>query len=205
MHTHPHPAIRTPTPADQQTVSELLAEAFLHGDLADWLIPHLDTRARIYPHYFALHVEHALTHGQVEMNEDATAVAIWYAIDGEPLPELPDYSQRLADLTGRFQPRFAALDQAMHDHHPYDPPHLYLAFLAVHPDLQRRGVGSALLRHRHDQLDETGAAAYLEATGLRNRRLYTRHGYRPQPVLRLPAGPPLYPMRRVPTTTPQAS
>jgi hypothetical protein len=105
MRTHPSPPIRTAAPADQQTVSELLAEAFLHGDLAAWLIPHPDTRARIYPRYFALHVEHALAHGQVEMAADATAVAIWYPIDGNPLPELPDYPQRLADLTGRFQPR----------------------------------------------------------------------------------------------------
>jgi hypothetical protein len=72
MRTYPSAAIRAATPADQQTVSDLLAEAFLHGDLADWLIPHLDTRARIYPHYFALHVEHAITHGQVEMTEDAS-------------------------------------------------------------------------------------------------------------------------------------
>jgi GNAT superfamily N-acetyltransferase len=205
MRTHPSPAIRTATPADQQTVSDLLAEAFLYGDLADWLIPHLDTRARIYPHYFALHVEHALTHGQVEMAADATAVAIWYPIDAGPLPELPDYPQRLADITGRFHQRFATLEQTMHDHHPYDQPHDYLAFLAVHPDQQRHSIGSTLLEHHHAWLDATGTAAHLEATGPRNRRLYTRHGYRPQPVLHLPAGPTLYPMRRVPTTTSQAS
>lgn len=202
MRTHPIPAIRTATPADQQTVSELLAEAFLHGDLADWLIPHLDTRARIYPHYFALHVEHALTYGQVEMTVDTAAVAIWYPIDGEPLPDLPDYSQRLSDVTGRFQPRFAALDQAMHDHHPYDQPHRHLAFLAVHPDQQRHGLGSTLLRHRHDQFDATGTAAYLEATGPRNQRLYARHGYRPRRAFHLPgSGFHLYPMLRQPTPT----
>lgn len=199
MRTHPSPAIRTATPADQQTVSDLLAEAFLHGDLADWLIPHLDTRARIYPHYFALHVEHALTHGQVEITADATAVAIWYPIDAGPLPELPDYPQRLADITGRFHPRFTDLEQTMHDHHPYDQPHHYLAFLAVHPDQQRHGLGSALLEH-HARLDSTGTAAHLEATGPRNRRLYARHGYLPQPAFSLPDGPSLYPMRRPPSS-----
>jgi GNAT superfamily N-acetyltransferase len=197
MRTHLIPDIRTATPADQQIVSDLLAEAFLHGDLADWLIPHLDTRARIYPHYFALHVEHALTYGHIDMTSNATAVAIWYAVADGPLPELPDYTQRLAEVTGRFQPRFAALDQAMHDHHPYDQPHHYLAFLAVHPDQQRHGLGSILLQHHHARLDATGTAAHLEATGPRNRRLYVRHGYRPQPVFHLPdCGQPLYPMWR---------
>jgi GNAT superfamily N-acetyltransferase len=198
MRTHPIPVIRTATPADQQTVSDLLAEAFLHGDIADWLIPHLDTRARIYPHYFALHVEHALTHGQVEMTADATAVAIWYPIDAGPLPELPDYPQRLADITGRFHPRFTDLERTMHDHHPYDQPHHYLAFLAVHPDRQRHGLGSTLLEHHHAQLDATGTAAHLEATGLRNRRLYARHGYLPRPTFCLSDGPSLYPMQRTP-------
>ncbi|GGN82243.1 hypothetical protein GCM10010112_59500 [Actinoplanes lobatus] len=190
------PTIRTATPAHQQTISELLAEAFLHGDLADWLIPHLDARARIYPHYFALHIEHALTHGQIDMTTDAAAAAIWYPIDGEPLPDLANYPQRLTDMTGRFHPRFSALEQAIHDHHPYDQPHCYLALLAVHPDQQRRGVGSTLLRHRHDQLDATATAAYLEATGPRNRRLYARSGYQPHPAFHVLDGPPLYPMRR---------
>ncbi|MBO3737538.1 GNAT family N-acetyltransferase [Actinoplanes flavus] len=196
MTTQPQPAICTAPSADPRTISELLAEAFLHGDLADWLIPHLDTRARICPRYFALHVEHAITHGQIDMTTDAAAVSIWYPIAGEPLPELPDYSQRLAEAVGRFRPRVAALDQAMNDHQPYGQPHFYLAFLAVHPNRQRRGDGSALLCHRHDQLDGTRTEAYLGATGPRNRRLYARHGYLPQPAFHLPGGPRLYPMRR---------
>ncbi|WP_372454037.1 GNAT family N-acetyltransferase [Actinoplanes hulinensis] len=65
-----------------------------------------------------------------------------------------------------------------------------MAFLAVHPDQQRRGTGSTLLRHRHEGLDATGTAAYLEATGPRNRRLYARHGYCPRPAFRPPGGPP---------------
>ncbi len=193
--------VRAATSEDLSTVAELLAEAFLHADLAGWLIPHLYTRARTYPPYFALLTEHALAHGRVELTGHDTAVSIWYRIDRAPLPEPPDYDQRLADITGEFHHRFAALDQAMHNHHRYDQPHDYLAFLAVHPDHQGRGLGAALLRHHDAELDATGTAAYLEATGPRNRHFYTRQGYRPRPVYRITSdGPPLFPMWRLPPT-----
>ena len=199
--THPHTStrIRNAEPADSSAVAELLAEAFLHGDLAAWLIPHLGTRDRIYRPYFALHTEHALTYGHVDLAGDGHAVAIWYDLNEEPLPELPGYDQRLADITGPHVDRFRALDHAMSRHHPHRRPHHYLAFLAVHPDRQRHGHGSALLAHHHAQLDATGVPAYLEATGTRNRRLYVRHGYRPRPAYRITGdGPRLYPMWRPP-------
>jgi GNAT superfamily N-acetyltransferase len=199
-------AVRTATLDDLPTVAEVLAEAFLHGDLAGWLIPHLDTRARIYRPYFAMLTEHTLTYGHVRLCGNGAAVACWYSIGDGPLPELPDYGRRLAEITAAFQPRFAALDQAMHDHHPYDQPHHYLALLAVHPDEQHRGLGSALLAHEHAELDATETSAYLEATGPRNRRLYARNGYRPRSIFHLANdGPPLYPMWRPPAASTRAA
>lgn len=199
MTTHLRVDIRAATPPDAEAVAGLLAEAFLHGDLAGWLIPDLDTRARIYPPYFRLLTQHALTHGHVETSGHGAGVAVWYHIDRGPLPDLPGYGRRLADITAHFYPRFAALDRAMHDHHPYRRAHHYLALLAVHPDHQRHGLGGALLEHHHAQLDAPGIPAYLEATGARNRRLYSRHGYRPRPAYHIaPDGPRLYPMWRPP-------
>ena len=196
--------IRTADRDHAPAIAELLAEAFLHGDLAPWLIPHLDTRARIYPSYFALLTEQALDHGHVEVAGDGTgvtAVAIWYPIGGGPPPAAPNYDTRLAAITGPYVHRFTALDDAMHRHHPYDTWHHYLAFLAVHPDRQHRGLGSALLGHYHTVLDDHATPAYLEATGSRNARLYARHGYRPRTAYRVHGdGPALYPMWRAPAS-----
>lgn len=199
-------AVRTAHHDDAPAIAELLVEAFLHGDLGPWLIPHLDTRARIYRPYFALLTEQALDHGDVRVTGDRatglTAVAIWYPIAGGPPPTPVDYDVRLAQVTGRFLHRFAALDDAMHRHHPYDAWHHYLAFLAVHPDRQHHGLGSALLEHHHAELDAAGTPAYLEATGARNARLYARHGYRPRSSYRINGdGPALHPMWRTPDLT----
>lgn len=202
--TQPHTTtIRAATHDDAPAVAGLLAEAFLHGDLAPWLIRHLDTRARIYQRYFALLTGQALDHGQVQVTSDhtsgVTAAALWYPIAGGPPPAAADYHHQLAEITGPHLHRFTALDDAMHRHHPYDRWHHYLALLAVHPDRQHQGLGSALLTHHHTELDDNATPAYLEATSPRNARLYARHRYRPRPTYRVAGdGPLLYPMWRPP-------
>jgi GNAT superfamily N-acetyltransferase len=185
-------------PEDLDAVTHVLVEAFLHGDLAAWLIPDPDTRHRIYRPYFAMLAEHAIDHAHVELAGDAGAVALWHTVAGGQFPVIPDYDDRLTAITGRYASRFAQLDHAMHEHHPREWHH-HLAFLAVHPDRQRHGLGSALLHHHHAALDEAGTPASLEATGARNVRLYVRHGYRPRRTYRIAAGGPrLYPMWRAP-------
>jgi len=101
-------------------------------------------------------------------------VATWFP-PGE-IPEIEDYDERLAVACGAHTVHFAQLDDVMHAAHP-EPPHAYLALLAVRAAVQGRGVGSALLRAHHGRLDAAGTDAYLEASGLRSRELYLRHGY----------------------------
>jgi predicted N-acetyltransferase YhbS len=81
--------------------------------------------------------------------------------------------------------------------HPVDP-HWHLAFIAVHPDRQNNGLGSALLKHLHNEMDATGVAQYLEAGDENSARLYSHHGYRNMNpfVVRLPDGTPLFRMWR---------
>jgi len=185
------------TPADVDVVRCVLVEAFQRGDLAGWLIPHLDTRRRVYSQYFEVLAEHALKHAQVESTEGGQAVAIWYAIADGELPVIARHDERLTTIITGSEPRFAALDQALQYVHPREPRHQYLALLAVHPRHQGHGLGSALLHHRHAALDAADTPAFLVATGTRNRHLFTRHGYLPRPVCRIrPDGPQLYPLWR---------
>jgi ribosomal protein S18 acetylase RimI-like enzyme len=81
--------------------------------------------------------------------------------------------------------------------HPHEPA-WYLQFLGVDPAYQGRGLGSALLRDVLDAADESGQAAYLEASSDRNRALYERHGFAHLGDLTLPDGPTAYAMWRDP-------
>ena len=200
--TPPACTVRDARPEDFLAVATVLSDAFLFGDLAPWLVALREDRARIYPGYFAMLADHAFDHGHVHLTDDRHGVAVWYRHDGRTQPAIPNYDTRLTEITAPYTARFAALDDAMHRHHPHEP-HDYLAFLAVHPDRQGHGYGTRLLAHHHASvLDAAGISAYLEATGPNNCRLYARHGYQPRepyPVAR--SGPLLYPMWRPPAGT----
>ncbi|MEV7006470.1 GNAT family N-acetyltransferase [Streptosporangium sp. NPDC051022] len=176
----------------------VIAEAFLPLDSTAWLIPDPEERRRTLAEYFAILVEHALEHGEVYGTADRSAVAVWLPRDGEAPPGPADYDSRMADACGPNTDRFRLLDALFSEAHPHGAHH-HLALLAVHPERQGAGLGSSLLEDRHRVLDRDGVPAYLEASSLRSRALYLRHGYEPcgEPFA-LPDGSLFHPMWRTP-------
>jgi GNAT superfamily N-acetyltransferase len=189
--------------ADLDTLSQVIAEAFHRLPQSRWLIPDPAARRAILPGYFHLLAEHAMSNGLVHTTADRAGAALWLPPGA---PEPAGYPARLAAATGPWADRFWAFDATLDRHHPQNVPHWHLAILAVRPDRQGQGLGTALLRAHHDQLDrDAGTAAYLEAATQRTVRLYQRHGYHLTPggSFRLPAsGPPMWPMIRPPVTQP---
>ena len=155
-------------------------------------------RPDVQPHVETIAIEHAPLCGKVDVIDapggGLAAAAVWFDRTHET-PEIPHYDERLAALAGEWLPHFHALDELFDKHHPMDP-HWHLAFLAVHPDHQGRGLGGALMDSTHQDLG--GTAAYLEATNDDNIRLYRRYGYADMiPFdIRLPDDTPFYRMWR---------
>ncbi|GIL81128.1 hypothetical protein Vretifemale_10245 [Volvox reticuliferus] len=56
-------------------------------------------------------------------------------------------------------------------------PFMYISVMAVRPDRQGHGLGSALLAFICDRADAAGLHCYIEATSSRNRALYERFGF----------------------------
>jgi GNAT superfamily N-acetyltransferase len=187
-------------PKEVEALGQVIADAFFDLAPSRWLIPVPEERRAIFPVYFRLYVMHALSSGIVDTTPDRTAVALWLPIsESGPCPP-PDYERQLTMLTHPWTQQFVTFDAALDRHHPIGTAHHHLAILAVRPDRQGRGIGSALLRGHHAALDGGhGIPAYLEASDLRTRRLYLAHGYRDcdQPI-ELPNGPFMYPMWRDP-------
>jgi GNAT superfamily N-acetyltransferase len=191
--------IRDISPVDTDEITGVLAAAMGDGPVARWLNPDAAVRRQYASAYFEIFAEHAVRHGEVYASFDGprlTGVALWFPFTS-PIPPPPDYDRRVKDASGSAFDRVRELDAALEAHHPVGPHH-YLAFLAVHPDHQQRGIGSALLNRHHARLDAAGVPAYLEANDHRNRRLYLRHGYLTRTAIRLPDGPPIWPMWRPP-------
>jgi len=158
-------------------LSRVIADAFFDLAVSRWLIPYPPARRRIFPGYFRLYLEHALADGLVCTTPAQDAVALWLPAGEAPAPPPEGYHERLAAVTGQWIDRFRLFDQTLQDRHPIGYAHRHLAILAVRPDRQGRGTGSALLRAHHAGLDRDYIPAYLEASDLRTRRLYLAHGY----------------------------
>jgi GNAT superfamily N-acetyltransferase len=173
------------------------------GPVARWLAPDPAIRREYAPAYFEIFAEHAARYGEVYGAVDPatgtlTGVALWFPLT-QLIPPPADYDVRLKDASPDAFDRASELDAALMANHPIEPHH-YLAFLAVHPENQNQGIGSALLNRHHARLDAAGLPAYLEANDPRNRDLYLRHGYLGRTAIQLPDGPPIWPMWRPATS-----
>lgn len=186
-----------------RTVARLTAHALDGLDLYRWLLPDDGERAVVLPRYHRMLIEHAIEVGTVEAVPGLSAIAVW--LPGPPA-DIPDYQRRLRAECGAATPRFQALDEAMGNTHPAEPEHEYLALLTVSPERRGEGLATALLLHRHTELDRLNMPAYTVAPNEPSRRLLHRHGYIDIAApIRLPYdGSPLFPMFRMPYPRPTA-
>lgn len=186
-------------PEDAEPLGMLLSTALFAGPLADWLVPDASRRMDVYQGYFRVITGFALDHGIVYGTPDFTGAAIWIdALNGAR--KIDDFDDKVHAVCGPYTEQFNHLHRLFDRVHPRRP-HWYLMFLAVGIGHQGKGLGSALLRHHHQGLDEHRLPAYLEASNVHNRRLYLRHGYvdlNEAEADTLPGGPPIYPMWREP-------
>jgi GNAT superfamily N-acetyltransferase len=185
--------------ADVDVLSQVIGGAFHDLAPSRWLIADPAARRAIFPGYFRILVEHAMASGVVHTTPDRTAAALWLPVGKDGPAQPPDYESRLAVATSPWTDRFLAFDAALDRRHPAGVPHHHLAILAVRPDRQRRGIGTALLRAYHQLLDhDAGVPAYLEASDLLTRQFYLRLGFTDHgsPIQLPDDGPQMYPLVR---------
>jgi ribosomal protein S18 acetylase RimI-like enzyme len=195
-------AIRRARENELAEVGALISYSFDHLDADAYLVPDPAQRLNVMADFFTLLTEQAYRQGRVDVIEAPDgdgfmAAAVWYDRTTDLPPPHEDDESRLVELAGPWIDRFAALDELFEKNHPTEP-HWHLAFLAVHPDHQHRGLGSTLMQSVHDELDAAGIPQYLEATNQNNIRLYRRTGYTDMSPfeIRLPDGTPFFRMWR---------
>ena len=195
--------IRDARPADHADAAAILtAAAFTTGVVTGWAEPDPAARGPQLGGYFTALLAHAAEHGLIRYATTArgpAAVAVWYRYplrtpDANPHAVTPD----LPGPAPQAAVRLDRLEQALAARHPTRRPHLFLAYLGVHPDQQNQRIGSTLLADQHQQ--HPGAGFYLEANDPRNRALYLRHDYTDhgEPVT-VGGSPPVWPMWRHPS------
>lgn len=188
----PHLAGRNELPA----VVETLSQAFHAVPIFRWFIPDDARRAEILPAFFTAMCEAYLPWGEIHRSADGLAAAVW-APPGKHMPEAQSevVGEQLAALFGADIAKLGEIRALLAPGHPTEP-HAFLHFLAVRPEAQGRGYGSALLRPVLERCDAKGIPAYLDATSEENKRLYERHKFVVQREVSLRDSPPLWCMLR---------
>jgi len=187
---------------EDQQLAAVIGEAFSHLDVSRYLIPDEQVRATVLARHLGQNVALARGFGRLLTDTGRGSAAVWLAVPATGLPDIPGYNQRRAEACGEHTDRFAEFENRMHKHHPTGRRHWYLAQMAVRPELQGHGLGTAMLHHQLTVLDQTGQPAYLEAADPCSRELYLRHGFSDlgQPFPCGDDGPSLWPMWREPLT-----
>lgn len=199
----PDRGVRRATSAETDALSLTLASAFRDDPVFSWCIQDPRQRDRHLAPWFRVVVDALLAHGETYCTDDTAGAALWVPAGVAPLNE--EQGERLGAVTaglGDTAPaRIQALSELMEAHHPHEP-HLYLWFAGVRAGRQGQGYGGRLLQSRLSRADEQALPAYLEATSVRNRALYERHGFEVTGELSVDGSPPLWQMWRDPRPAP---
>lgn len=185
--------------SDFAAVTRALSLAFEDDPVMAFLFPDARSRRRRLRGFYRVVVPLIAEHGVVLADDALRAAAVWQA----PAPPRPRRWGRihiglrmLASLRGAVG-RANALNGTIRPAHLREP-HWYLALVGTEPAHQGRGLGSALLGPVLERCDREATPAYLESSKPENVPFYERHGFEVTRELRVPDGPPVWPMLRSP-------
>lgn len=179
-----------------------VARAFDSDPMFAWIFPDLRRRARSLEVLMRVPVRYGLRYGHVSHSQGGKAVAIW-APPGQAVSmgRLIRCGMLSVPFRIGFRPfgQFAGANDIMgkiHTKHVPEP-HWYLLIVAVDPELQGQGAGSALLQEGIARADQSKFPCYLETSHERNVPFYERYGFSVIETTALgPGGPPAWAMRR---------
>jgi ribosomal protein S18 acetylase RimI-like enzyme len=181
---------RLATSADLEAITQTLVASFADYPWTRWTVPadrHRERVATIQRIYMA-HV--ALPHGMVWVTDDCAAVAAFIP-RGTQADDVP--WDQLSHAHGDLVERLASAEQVLD---PLRPEHDWvLAAVAVAPERQRQGLGTAVLRAGLERLDHHHHSCLVETSTPDNARLYRRLGWRDIALVPTP-GPRVWIMHR---------
>lgn len=167
-------------------VRTLLARAYVDDPLMVWIFRNDESRPDAVAAWLGLIVEHYLNYGHVHTiaTDRLEAVAVWRMPDqpapgraADSRPTLPTVSGLLTALVGAE--RASAIGEGLATIRELTPeqPHAYLQFLAVEPELRRRGRGRQVLETGLRRAERLGVGVHLETMNEENLGFYRRLGF----------------------------
>jgi ribosomal protein S18 acetylase RimI-like enzyme len=193
-------SIRVAGDSDLAEVAAILASGFWDDPVLSWVFDEPGRLAKLETLFGYSMTSRFLPAGSTYVMDDAAAgwlPAEVTLMEGDGSES--EFVERLfaVGTTTEELGRLAAMSAAMDEAHPTDP-HWYLAMIATRQACRGQGLGTVLMQHALEVVDEQHLPAYLESSNPRNITLYQRHGFVVTGTIEIAGGPSLTPMWREP-------
>ncbi|MFI0976265.1 GNAT family N-acetyltransferase [Streptomyces sp. NPDC021093] len=191
-------SVRPIADADVPAAIDTLTRAFAHYPYTQHVIAADDHLDRIRRFQELCLTRLGMVYGRVWVAGAGRAVAVWATPDRDPSPAFAEIGALLDGLAGDRAAAFEAAEQALAPHRPQEPV-WFLNTVAVSPEAQGQGLGSAVLAPGIEAAARAGHPAFLETSSERNVAFYEGLGFTVTADIQLPdGGPRTWCMRRDP-------
>ena len=186
------PKIITADLSDIERVKGVLKLGFASDALLRWIFPDAGNYLKSFDLWMTEFSKIAYEHNLVYSEQNFAGASIWH-------PPGVEFDAAILEPTFDAIPpeRLETVIKFFEEFETYHPDNAwYLAFIAVDPSQQRKGIGSFLLKEALQMIDQKGDRAYLEASNEQNKALYERHGFIEIGKVQFEDSPPAFPMIR---------
>jgi ribosomal protein S18 acetylase RimI-like enzyme len=195
-------SVRPARREDFAALADMLARAFYDDPVTSWFYPNDRRRMLQARLFFAIRLRQLAPQQLMFTTSQLSGAALW-AAPGR-WREDTRQSLMLLPMLPALLPRIGRVTRAVREiehHHPAEL-HFYLSVVGTDPELQGRGIGSALLAPVLERCDARGVGAFLECSKESNVRFYSQLGFAVTDRIELPEGPPLWLMPPMPDGAP---
>lgn len=179
---------------DPKAATSTLIAAFLVDPVTRWIYETPAAYLEGFPRFAVALQGPAFDHGMTWQVGGGAGVAIWLPPGVESDVE-PIVAALESTAPPEKAPEVLQLAEQIGAAHPHEP-HWYLTWLAVDPARQNEGIGSRLIKHGLQKVDESGLPAYLESANPRTIPFYEHYGFEVMGRTHTPTAPPVYFMYR---------
>ena len=178
-----------------QTIAALVI-AFSIEPLMRWCYPDPHQYLAHFPDFIRADAGKAFEQRTAYYSDSFSGVALWLppGIESDE-EEISTIFQ--STVSESLRKEVLGIAEQMGRYRPIEP-HWYLPLMGVELRHQRKGIGSAIMKHALIPCDRDKQLAYLEATSQENMAFYERHGFERLGTIQCASAPPVFPMLREP-------